>query len=43
MSWEFLATLPARLAGKLFRATGWITGLRGQRAASEFVGRTGSS
>ena len=37
MTWEFLATLPARPAGKLFRTTRWIAGLRGQGAASEFA------
>jgi threonine dehydrogenase-like Zn-dependent dehydrogenase len=41
MTWEFLATLPVRPAGKLFRTTRWITGLRGQEAASEFADEGG--
>ena len=43
MTWEFLATLPVRPVWKLFRATRWITGLRGQEAASEFADQGGSS
>jgi len=37
MTWEFLATLPVRPAGKLFRTTRWIASPRGQEAASEFA------